>query len=120
MGLAILEFSKWQVPLDLPFYHLEKGKSYGTCHLELSNWQVPCDLPFSYPQKGKSHWDLPFFDGTCHFFIEKMASPVASPMFKLYRDILITKIIMITVYDDVDTDDHLCNGLSPNPGTLTM
>ena len=35
-------------------------------------------------------------------------------------DILITKIIMITVYEDVDTDDHLCYGLSPILTDITV
>ena len=43
----------------------------------MKNWQVPWDLPFSEYKKGKSH-------GTCHFLIQKMASPMGLANFSLY------------------------------------
>ena len=100
MGLAIFSFEKWQVPRDLPLSNSDVASPMGLAMFSFGKWQVPWDLPFlvlilASPmglaiflfRRGQVPWDLPFLDGTCHFFVGKMASPVARPISKLYRDI---------------------------------
>ena len=94
MGLATLDFLKWQVPWDLPLSRvsrLAETGSYGewqvprTCHfliqevaspvglatLDFMKWQVPWDLPLLNSRSGKSH-------GTCHFLRVSTPAETAS------------------------------------------
>ena len=60
MGLATIEFQKWQVP--------------GLATFDIMKWQVPWDLPFFNSRSGKSR-------GTCHFRFYEVASPLGLATF---------------------------------------
>ena len=71
MGLATLPSTKWPVQSDWPLYYQWNGQSLRTGH-------------FPIQKSGQSHGTGHFWKGLALFFMLKVASPVASPMFKLY------------------------------------
>ena len=100
MGLAIITMRNWQVPWDLPILNLNDGETSMTCqfHINFQIWATIFHWGMASPYlgaagqvSGKSH-------GTCHFWMKKVASPVASPIFKLSLKGLFT---MWQLVDDV-------------------